>query len=242
MCASLASAPVSAPRRADVSSEPRPATSALAEQSAELERLKKHLSSKDERIKTLIGKADALRQRLADAEDRVGAKNEELDRLRNQHDSLRSLTAVRAERIRELENTHGEQQRRIAELELELREQAQAHEASRIALEAERRLAAATVEAERAQRSTPPVVDDLRAIYGIGPKFEKGLHAAGIQRYRQIADWTEDDVETIAAALNIKPARILKAGWIESARTLLAEREETDDARRIEGEDSDLAW
>ena len=86
------------------------------------------------------------------------------------------------------------------------------------------------------------MVDDLRAIYGIGPKFEKGLHAAGIQRYRQIADWTEDDVETIAAALNIKPARILKAGWIESARTLLAEREETDDARRIEGEDSDLAW
>lgn len=191
----------------------------------------------------MIGKADALRQRVTEAEDRVAAKNEELDRLRSQHDSLRSLTAVRADRIRELENTHGEQQRRIAELELELREQARAYEASRIALEAERQLAVAKVEAEHAHRSSAPKADDLRAIYGIGPKFETGLHAAGIHRYQQIAEWTDEDLESIAAALKIKPARIRKAGWIESARSLLAQGEDRDAERAtIEGEDSDLAW
>ena len=237
--------PVALPKQARLPSEPRRQESALAEQSVELERLRKNLSAKDDRIKTLICKTDSLRQRLSDAEQRVAAKDEELERLRSQHDSLRSLTAVRAERIRELENTHGEQQRRIAELEAELREQAKAHEASLIALKAEHELAVAKVEAEQRAQSVapPPRDDDLRAIYGIGPKFEKGLHAAGVRHYRQIAEWTDEEVEAIAAALNIKPARIRKAGWIESAKSLLAESDDPDaEPRAIEGEDSDLAW
>lgn len=231
--------------QAKLPSQPHPRASALTEQTAELERLRKHLSSKDERIKTLIGKVDGLRQRLSDTENRVAAKDEELERLRSQHDSLRALTAVRAERIRELENTHGEQQRRITELELELSERLRAHEASLVALKAEQELAVAQVKAEERAKSVapPPRDDDLRAIYGIGPKFEKGLHAAGIRRYQQIASWTDEDVETIAAALNVKPKRIRNAGWIESAKALSSERGEPDgDDQAIEGEDSDLAW
>jgi predicted flap endonuclease-1-like 5' DNA nuclease len=222
------------------SGSPHRGSSALAEQSAELERARKSLAAKDERISKLVAQAETLRGRAEEADARTAEKEEELARLRSQHDSLRSLTAVRAERIRELENTHGEQQRRIAELELELREQAQVHEAAIVNLKAEQELAVAQVKAEQEQAKAPER-DDLRAIYGIGPKFEKGLHAAGIHRYRQIAEWTNEDVDAIAATLGVKPARIRKAGWVESARKLLAER--GDEAPpKIEGEESDIAW
>lgn len=65
--------------------------------------------------------------------------------------------------------------------------------------------------------------DDLRAIKGIGPKFEEALRSLGVTRYAQIAAWTSADVERIADALGIKAQRIERAGWVEVAQRLIAD-------------------
>ena len=62
-------------------------------------------------------------------------------------------------------------------------------------------------------------VDDLKKIKGIGPVLEKKLHALGVRSFRQIADFTSDDVERVDAVLNFK-GRILREDWIGQAQKL----------------------
>lgn len=88
------------------------------------------------------------------------------------------------------------------------------------AVEAEARARAAEAEARAA--SAPAAHDDLKRIKGIGPAFERKLHALGVTRYAEIAAWSEADVERIAEALAILPQRITRDGWIESALELSA--------------------
>jgi len=65
--------------------------------------------------------------------------------------------------------------------------------------------------------------DDLTRIKGIGPKYARLLAEAGVGAISDIASWTDEEVEGFAAKLRIKPARIRKAGWVESARSLSAD-------------------
>lgn len=77
---------------------------------------------------------------------------------------------------------------------------------------------------EHAQRvSTAERKDDLKRIRGIGPTFERKLHALEVTRFSQIAGWNDAEVERIAQALQILPQRVHRDGWIESAARLLAE-------------------
>ena len=68
--------------------------------------------------------------------------------------------------------------------------------------------------------------DDLTAITGVGPAIEAKLRAAGVNTYREIAAWTEADIEGIEAeALRGRFAgRIVRDGWIDQARWLHAEK------------------
>jgi predicted flap endonuclease-1-like 5' DNA nuclease len=92
------------------------------------------------------------------------------------------------------------------------------------ALEEQRRLTAASELALRAQREKPAPVqapDDLKQIRGIGPGFERKLHALQVTRFAQIAQWSEADVQRFAGELSILPQRIVRDGWIESAQAKL---------------------
>lgn len=74
------------------------------------------------------------------------------------------------------------------------------------------------LEQARACAVAPP--DDLKRIAGIGPKFERALHALGVTSFAQIADWTPGDVAGIALTLGIPPRRIERDCWVERAREL----------------------
>lgn len=67
--------------------------------------------------------------------------------------------------------------------------------------------------------------DDLKKLTGVGPALEKKLNAAGVTRYEQIADWTEEDVERMDAELNFK-GRIERDDWIGQAKTLADQTKE----------------
>ncbi|MDH3746181.1 MAG: diguanylate cyclase, partial [Acidobacteriota bacterium] len=60
--------------------------------------------------------------------------------------------------------------------------------------------------------------DDLRAIRGIGVRFESKLRKAGIGSYRQIARFPRYGLSNVAALLGIEVARVERDGWIEQAK------------------------
>ena len=62
--------------------------------------------------------------------------------------------------------------------------------------------------------------DDLKVIKGIGPKFEGDLNSKGIYYYRQIANWSGDDVKMVEGIIDSIPGRIQRDAWVEQAKQL----------------------
>jgi predicted flap endonuclease-1-like 5' DNA nuclease len=60
--------------------------------------------------------------------------------------------------------------------------------------------------------------DDLTAIYGIGRVLEARLNQEGVFYYRQLAEWTEQDVERFSLLLKNFSDRIRRDRWVELAR------------------------
>lgn len=65
--------------------------------------------------------------------------------------------------------------------------------------------------------------DDLKQIFGIGPLTEQALYELGITSYSQLADLEKHDIQRIADALEIVPARIERDNWVGNARRQLEE-------------------
>lgn len=72
----------------------------------------------------------------------------------------------------------------------------------------------------------PPVldgaqmIDDLKLIVGVGPVLERMLHHLGVTSYRQIARWSDRDIDDFDARLPEFPGRIRRDGWVTQARAL----------------------
>jgi predicted flap endonuclease-1-like 5' DNA nuclease len=66
--------------------------------------------------------------------------------------------------------------------------------------------------------------DDLKLIVGIGPVLERMLQQLGITTYRQIALWTERDIDDFDAKLPEFPGRIRRDAWVTQARELHASK------------------
>ncbi len=64
--------------------------------------------------------------------------------------------------------------------------------------------------------------DDLKRINGVGPTIEAKLNGIGITRFRQIADFTQADIDRVDAELNFR-GRIGRENWVEQARRLAEE-------------------
>jgi predicted flap endonuclease-1-like 5' DNA nuclease len=103
---------------------------------------------------------------------------------------------------------------RIAELEREA-------EASRMAA------AEATTAKTRPVGEPPELLaapqgrpDDLQRIRGIGRVLHRTLNQLGIHHFRQIAAWTEAEIEWIASHINTFPDRIRRDRWTEQAAAL----------------------
>lgn len=67
---------------------------------------------------------------------------------------------------------------------------------------------------------SPGAPDDLKLIVGVGPVLERMLQQLGIARYRQIARWSERDIDEFDARLPEFPGRIRRDAWVTQARAL----------------------
>ncbi len=63
--------------------------------------------------------------------------------------------------------------------------------------------------------------DDISLLSGVGAVLAKKLAAEGINSFKQIADWSAEDVADYDAKLDLK-GRIEREEWIEQARELMA--------------------
>ena len=77
------------------------------------------------------------------------------------------------------------------------------------------------------ERNAPPPLldapgapDDLKLIVGVGPALERMLYQLGVTNYRQIARWSERDIDEIDAKLAEFPGRIRRDAWVTQAREL----------------------
>lgn len=66
----------------------------------------------------------------------------------------------------------------------------------------------------------PNAPDDLKLIVGVGPVLERMLQQLGIFTYRQIARWSERDIDAFEARLPEFPGRIRRDAWVTQARAL----------------------
>jgi len=62
--------------------------------------------------------------------------------------------------------------------------------------------------------------DDLKLIVGVGPVLERMLQQLGVTTYRQIARWSERDIDEFDAKLPEFPGRIRRDAWVTQAREL----------------------
>ncbi|HEY3180348.1 MAG TPA: hypothetical protein VGL25_15885 [Casimicrobiaceae bacterium] len=67
---------------------------------------------------------------------------------------------------------------------------------------------------------SPGAPDDLKLIVGIGPVLERMLQQLGINTYRQIARWSDRDIDEFNARLADFPGRIRRDAWVTQARAL----------------------
>ena len=75
-------------------------------------------------------------------------------------------------------------------------------------------------EGQRHSALSPSTRDNLQLIWGVGAVFERKLNGIGVTHFAQIAQWTSEDIERVAKALDTNVQRIVRAGWVESARKL----------------------
>ena len=69
-------------------------------------------------------------------------------------------------------------------------------------------------------KAIPAGCDDLTEIVGIGPKSREQLYDVGVKTFRQIADWTEMDVDKYSEKLGYKSNRIKQEKWVSQAKKL----------------------
>ena len=158
-----------------------------------------------------------LANQLVQARQDLASAQADLRNARSERDSLRAELSRARARIDELEAgaagkpAEPESPPVDPDLELKLR--------GRI-VELEAALANA-----RAASAAPPAPDgaDLKVVKGIGPKIEKQLKSHGVTEVRQIAAWSDQDLDAMANKIGVKAARIRKDDWVGSAKRLVGE-------------------
>lgn len=65
------------------------------------------------------------------------------------------------------------------------------------------------------------ISDDLKRIKGIGEFTETKLHAAGINSFRQIANFNDSDEDTVGDTIEFFPGRVRRYDWVGQAKEIL---------------------
>lgn len=73
---------------------------------------------------------------------------------------------------------------------------------------------------DRIGRAAAADADDLKDIVGIGPFLERKIHSLGIYTFRQVANFTKEDIDKVNEIIEFFPGRIERDNWVEQAKGL----------------------
>ncbi|AUD02847.1 hypothetical protein [Spirosoma pollinicola] len=71
---------------------------------------------------------------------------------------------------------------------------------------------------DRIGRATATEADDLKDIVGVGPFLERKLHSLGIYTFRQVANFTKEDIDKVNELIEFFPGRIERDNWVEQSK------------------------
>lgn len=80
---------------------------------------------------------------------------------------------------------------------------------------------ASKIDFVRIGTSTEDEKDDLKIIKGVGPFIEKKLNALGIFRFKQIANFTDEDKDLVNEAIEFFKGRIKRDDWVGQAKDFI---------------------
>jgi predicted flap endonuclease-1-like 5' DNA nuclease len=77
---------------------------------------------------------------------------------------------------------------------------------------------ASEINFDRIGRATAAEADDLKDIVGVGPFLERKLHSLGIYTFRQVANFTKEDVDKVNSIIEFFPGRIERDDWVGQSK------------------------
>ncbi len=178
--------------------------------------LEADLQALQEQKLELESEAGAFLNRAKDAKERQIESERHLAQVRDELSKVREELGATRE---ELGKSRGELDKALQELEQARATKAEITE--RVALP------------EVTPHSPEPVVDEeahpvrerdaLTEIEGISPGLESKLNDFGVYQWRQIADWQEDDIQSLSDQLGFQD-RIHRDRWVEQAQKLIGDQ------------------
>ncbi|WP_077919803.1 hypothetical protein [Spirosoma sp. 209] len=72
---------------------------------------------------------------------------------------------------------------------------------------------------DRIGRATAAEADDLKDIVGVGPFLERKLHSLGIYTFRQVANFTKEDIDQVNEIIEFFPGRIERDNWVDQSKS-----------------------
>ncbi len=179
---------------------------------------------------------ERLRQQLKDSQASARAAHQsdlELRRLRSELESMQSRNILSANRINDLEKRIGERQQSMAVARTQdhvstdsvskLRHALSEKEKQNALLQQQldvRGKPGSNIQPERRKPlfSAPDGKDDLKLIKGIGPVMERTLNELGVTTFKQLANFSQNDIDQVSAAIDAFPGRIERDDWVGKAR------------------------
>lgn len=181
---------------------PVPTTSAQPSDENRLPSLPGQSAQSNEAMKAQA--ADQLKHAEEEAED-TQQNALELRRLRSELDSVREDRSSARTQIEQLQVRIAEQQKALDSVT------GQPHSAQ-------------VSQSVKPLYATLDDKDDLKLIKGIGPVLEQRLNELGVTTFRQLAGFTEYDIERVSAAIAAFPGRIEREDWVGKAQELVARK------------------
>jgi len=77
---------------------------------------------------------------------------------------------------------------------------------------------ASEINFDRIGRATAAEADDLKDIVGVGPFLERKLYSLGIYTFRQVANFTKEDADTVNRIIEFFPGRIERDNWVDQSQ------------------------
>ncbi|WP_080056785.1 hypothetical protein [Spirosoma aerolatum] len=77
---------------------------------------------------------------------------------------------------------------------------------------------ASEINFDRIGRALASEADDLKDIVGVGPFLERKLHSLGIYTFRQVANFTKEDIDKVNEIIEFFPGRIERDNWVDQSK------------------------